>query len=211
MSLVRCIQEEAELEEQRGEANQARKSAPRTVVVDSPSKSVAKCWSVLSSLSCTKEAMPDQRQRGIWGVQHLGGAQHACQQEQPKARLSSHPTPRCMASVVCMQQASHERHATHSHVSCGRHHRAKILLTLLSSLLTIQPGTEADRCPWMQQRAQELQIQEATDALCQSGKAVGDDVVSVTEADEQEQAERFQCHNHTTETALFQTLGHANA
>ena len=112
--------------------------------------------------------------------------------------------------VWCACQASHEWHVTHSHVSCGRHHRAKILLTLLSSLLAIQPGTEADRCPWIQQRAQELQIQEAANALCQAGKAVGDDVVSVTEADEQEQAERFQCHNHTTETALFQTLGHAN-
>ena len=181
------------------------------MVVDSPSKTAAKCWDVLSSLSCTKEAMPDQRQKDIWVVQHLGGAQHACQQERPKARLCSHPSPRCLAIVVCVQQASHERHATHSHVSCGRHHRAKILLTLLSSLLTIQPGTEADECPWIQQRAQELQVQEATNALCQAGKAVGDDVVSVTEADQEEQAERFRCHNHTTETALFQTLGHANA
>ena len=180
------------------------------MVVDSPSKTAAKCWDVLSSLSCTKEAMPDQRQRGIWGVQHQGGAQHACQQEQPKARLCSHPSPRCLASVVCVQQARHERHAAHSHVSCGRHHRAKILLTLLSSLLTIQPGTEAYECLWIRQRAQELQIQEATNALCQAGKAVGDDVVSVTEADQEEQAERFRCHNHTTEAALFQTLGHAN-
>ena len=138
--------------------------------------------------------MPDQRQRGIWGVQHQGGAQHACQQEQPKARLCSHSPPRCLASVVCVQQASHERHATHSHVSCGRRHRAKILLTLLSSLLTIQPGTGADECLWIQQRAQEQQIQEATNALCQSEKAVGDDVVSVTEAGQEEQAERFQCH-----------------
>ena len=78
----------AELEEQRGEANQARKSAPHTVWWwihrEKQQQSVEPCCQACHG---TKEAMPDQRQRDIWGVQHLGDAQHACQQEQPKARL----------------------------------------------------------------------------------------------------------------------------
>ena len=146
-----------------------------------------------------KDGVPDQRRRDACRIQRVGGAQRACQHEQAKAHECLHLSPRCVASAVCVQQASPKSHVLHPQGSCGRHHTANDSAGFVQPPLddpTTHRGRRVPMAPAMCTRTTKPSSHEP---LLQVGKAVGDDdVIAVTETDEEELASLTpcsDCHN----------------